>query len=227
MLVGSGHGLLRAVLFDLDETLIAGAGAWAYALEQAVLSVVGRRVDALPLASAYRRRPWEHAVAVVLATESAQQRRECAALCEQMAARSAMKRLLVHEGIGMALDQLRADRVELGGLSRLPHPTALKQVQSTGLDRFLAVLSATPPGERWDVVVRASDCLAFLGEPPEHVVFVSAERTDLARMAGAGFPVLGAAWANDVDDQEDDSRSVPLSVAATGDLPAALRSVAR
>ena len=181
----------RAVLFDLDEALLARETAWRYTVEEAVVCVTGQRIDVSPLAPEYRSRPWHHVLSVVVPDVAA--RRECEELCREMFARSSMKRLLVHEGIGMALDHLRAARLEMGAVSREPHAVALKQIQSTGLDRFLAVLSATP-GDGWDVCARLTESLAFLGYEPGQCAYVSGDARDLDRAAGAGFTTLAAAW---------------------------------
>ncbi|MCC7365211.1 MAG: HAD hydrolase-like protein [Dehalococcoidia bacterium] len=182
----------RAVIFDLDEVLLAREGAWRYTVEEAVASVTGRRIDTRALAAEYRARPWRHVLSVVV--DDAHARLECEELCAEMFARSGLKRLLVHEGIGMALDHVRAARVEMGAISREPHSVAVKQVQSTGLDKFLAVLAASPEG-RWDPVARLEQAIAFLEYPVEACAFVSGDALDLAAAARAGFTAVGAEWA--------------------------------
>lgn len=92
--------------------------------------VCGRRVDASPLVAEYRRRPWGHAVAVLV--DEPAERLRCCELCVTVFERSGLKRLLVHDGIGMGLDAVRAARVEMGAISRSRHNLALKQVQLTG-----------------------------------------------------------------------------------------------
>jgi hypothetical protein len=114
-----------------------------------------------------------------------------------MYGRSALKKLLVHDGIGMALDRLRGDRIEMGAISREPHAMALKQVQSTGLDRFLSVLSATPVDAPWDPAARVAECLAFLERAATQSAFVSGEGDDLAAVGSAGVKPWTAAWAGD------------------------------
>jgi phosphoglycolate phosphatase-like HAD superfamily hydrolase len=184
---------VRAVIFDLDETLRAREKAWAYAVEEAVIAVTGRRVDAAPLAPAYRQRPWRHVLSVLV--DAPADRDACESLCDDIYRRSAMKRLLVQEGVGMALDVLRGASVEIGAVSREPHATARRQLESTGLDRFMTVLSATPGGERWDALARAEDCRAFLGRQRERCVFVSHDSVDLRTVGRAGYACLGAGWA--------------------------------
>jgi phosphoglycolate phosphatase-like HAD superfamily hydrolase len=184
---------VSAVIFDLDETLLARERAWAYAVEEAVVSVTGRRVDASPLFDAYRQRPWRQALVVLL--DDPASRDACEPLCDEIYRRSAMKRLLVQEGVGMALDVLRGASVEVGAISREPHATARLQLESTGLDRFMTVLSATPPGERWDPLARAETCRQFLGRPAERCVFVSHDAADLGSVARAGYRCLAAGWA--------------------------------
>lgn len=187
----------RAVVFDLDEALIDARAAWRYTLEEALMAVANRRIDARPLAEEYRRRPWRDSLAVVL--DGADERRRAEALCGRMAASSALKRLLVHEGAGMALDEIRGARIEIGAASRAPHGLALKQAQATGLDRFLAVLSATPEGAGWDPAARAADCLAWFARPPGECLFVGIERRDLEAAGALGMAAAGAAWAETAD----------------------------
>ena len=183
---------IRAAIFDLDETLLDRAPAWRYALEEAVISITGQRIDARPLVSEYRLRPWRHALGVVVTAPGDIDR--CEELCEQLFYRSAMKRLLVHEGLGMALDHLRAGRVEMGAISREPHGLAIKQIESTGLDRFLTVLSATPRGAGWDVEARLTECLSFLERPPASCAFLSQDEKDRTAARQAGFQAIRAAW---------------------------------
>jgi len=181
----------RAVIFDLDETLLDRRCAWQYALEQAIAVACGRRVDASALVEEYRLRPWRHALSIVV--DSPADRLRCEPLCAQMFERSALKRLLVHEGIGMALDALRGESVEVGAISREPHALALKQVQSTGLDRFLAVLAPSSGGES-DVHDRIARCLAFLERQPGECAFVSGDGHDLNAASALGLRAFEARW---------------------------------
>ncbi len=91
-----GETYVRAVIFDFDEALLVRAPAWRYTVEEAVASVTGRRVDASPLAEAYRGRPWRHALEILLDDHSDVP--DCEDLCQEIFTRSAMKKLLVHEG---------------------------------------------------------------------------------------------------------------------------------
>ena len=188
-----GAGRFRAVIFDLDETLLLRGPAWCYALEEAVLTLTGTRVRATPLSAEYRRRPWSAALSILL--DGGVDIERCATLCQSMFERSALKRLLVHDGLGMALDRLRGERVEIGAISREPHAQAIKQIQSTGLDRFLAVLSATPKGDPWHAAARLGDCLTFLERDPARCAFVSGDPEDLAAAGRGGFTCYQAAWA--------------------------------
>ena len=182
----------RAVIFDLDETLIDSRPAWRYTLEETLMSVANRRIDAGPLVEEYHRRPWRDSLTILL--EDAEERRRGEELCERIAGRSAMKRLLVFDGTGMALDEIRGAHIEIGAISRLPHATALKQAQATGVDRFLTVLSATPEGEGWEVGTRASECLSYFGREPGACVFVGAEAGDVEEARGMGLVALRAGW---------------------------------
>ncbi|MCY3647635.1 MAG: HAD hydrolase-like protein [Chloroflexi bacterium] len=182
----------RAVIFDLDETLIDSRPAWRYTLEETLMSVANRRIDARPLVEEYHRRPWRDSLAIVL--DDGEERHRAEELCERIEGRSAMKRLLVFDGTGMALDDIRAARIEFGAISRLPHAIALKQTQATGVDRFLTVLSATPEGEAWAVGTRAAECLSYFGREAEGCVFVGAEARDIEAARGMGLVGLRAGW---------------------------------
>ena len=182
----------RAVIFDLDETLIDSRPAWRYTLEETLMSVANRRIDGGPLVDEYHRRPWRDSLAILL--DDAEEQRRALELCERIGSRSAMKRLLVFEGTGMALDEVRAAHIEIGAISRLPHALALKQAQATGVDRFLTVLSATPEGEGWDTGARTSDCLAYFGKEAEACVFVGAEARDVEEAGRMGLVALRAGW---------------------------------
>ena len=127
--------------------------------------------------------------------------------------RSAMKRLLVHVGMGMALDNVRAHRVEMGAISREPHRIAVKQIESTGLDRFLSVLAPTPAGDGWVVRDRIGECLAFLERPPAEAVYVGVEMYDLAAAAECG---LGAASASYSGRESEGFRTVESPAGLVG-----------
>lgn len=188
-----GPGAIRAAIFDLDDTLLLRDRAWSYAVEESVISVTGRRIQAAALAAEYHHRPWRQALAIVL--QPGEDAARCEALCDEMYHRSALKRLLIHDGLGMALDHLRGERVAIGAISREPHSFALKQVESTGLDRFLTVLAANPKGEAWDATGRISECLVFLERPPGDCAFISHDEADLEAAAAAGLSTFGACWA--------------------------------
>lgn len=182
----------RAVIFDLDEVLLDRRRAWQYTVEESIAMVCGERMNAGPLVEEYRGRPWYQALTILV--PSAAERERCEALCCQVFGRSALKRLLVHEGTGMGLDALRTARIEMGAISREPHSLALKQIQSTGLDRFLAVLSATPEDQEWNPEERFADCLRFLEHEPALCAFVSGERRDIAGICGCGARGFTAGW---------------------------------
>jgi beta-phosphoglucomutase-like phosphatase (HAD superfamily) len=181
-----------AIVFDLDRVLLDGRRAWAYTLEQAILAACGRRLAIAPLVPEYAGRPWRHALAVLLGDDAERQR--CEALCDGISRRSALKQLLVHEGIGMALDGVRGARVEMGAISRESHPVALKQVEATGLERFLTVLSATPPGSAWAAGERFEECCRYLDLPPGRCLFVTADDDDLRAVAARGGVCRVAGW---------------------------------
>lgn len=204
----------RAVIFDLDETLIDNRKAWLYAVEEAVAAVTGRRVSAEPLVAEYRSRPWRSALEVLL-DDAGEVARACE-ICPQMYGRSAMKRLLVHEGMGMALDRLRAARVEMGAITREPHARAMRQIESTGMDRFLTVLSPTPEGVAWRPEERWGECLSFLQYPAGECAYVSADLPDIRAVTATGCRGYIAGWVGD-------AQAAGLTVIARpGDLEARL-----
>lgn len=172
--------------------LIDSRAAWRYALQEAVAGASGQRIDAGSLVDEYQYRPWHHVLSVVMS--SPEDRVKCESLCAEIMHRSALKKLLAHEGIGMALDSLRGARMEIGAVSREPHGLAVKQAQSTGLDRFLTVLAATPDGEAWDSGARLEQCLRFLETPPQACAFLSGDRADASAAAAIGLRVFKPGW---------------------------------
>lgn len=184
----------KAIVFDLDEVLIDSRPAWLYSLEEAMVSVSGRRENFRPLVEEYRRRPLRDVLAILLPAPADRDR--CESLFSMMYGRSAMKKLLVHERVGMRLDQLRSQRVEMAAITRLPHNMAMRQIESTGLDRFFSVLSPTPTGEKWDPPARTKDCLGYLEYTARQCLFVSGDKNDLAAVAALGLTGYEAAWAS-------------------------------
>lgn len=181
----------KAIVFDLDTAVIDRRRAWQYALEEAVLTVAGTRVDARSLVAEYHARPWSHAAAILVDDPLLVAR--CVELCEQYFRRSALKRLLVFEGIGMVLDRLRGDRIEMGGITREMHANAMRQIESTGVDRFLAVLAPTNDAG-WNPLLRFRECLAYLQRDVSETVFVTALRSDAEPVAATGVPFVLAGW---------------------------------
>lgn len=194
---GSGKPRPRAVVFDFDRALLDPRPAWLYTIEEAVVSVTGQPVRAGPLVEEYHTRPFRHALAILLPASGDSAR--CEQLCVEMYRRSAMKRLLVHDGTGMALDAMRGERIDLAAISRLPHATAIKQAQSTGLDRFLAILAATPEGEPWDPAARFAACLRFLDCDPSESAFISPAAPDRRVVQRSGAAVFCSAWSPGAD----------------------------
>lgn len=182
----------KAIVFDLDETLIDNAPAWLYSVEEALISVTGRRESARPLLAEYRRRPIRDVFGILTRTREESMR--CEQLFTMMYGRSALKKLLVHPGVGMALDQVRGVRIEMAAITRLAHGPAMRQIESTGLDRFFAVMSPTPPGEAWSVTERIRDCLGYLERAPANCVFVSGEKADLDSASSTAIACYEAAW---------------------------------
>jgi phosphoglycolate phosphatase-like HAD superfamily hydrolase len=183
----------RAIVFDLDEVLIDSAPAWLYALEESMVSVTGRRENLKPLVAEYRRRPLRDVLAMLLATPAERDRAE--KLFTTMYGRSAMKKLLVHQHVGMSLDQLRSLRIEMAAITRLPHYMAMRQIESTGLDRFFSVMSPTAPDPTWDPVSRTKDCLGYLEYAAAACLFVSGEGRDLGEVKALGLTCYEARWA--------------------------------
>ncbi|MCA9824330.1 MAG: HAD family hydrolase [Dehalococcoidia bacterium] len=182
-------GNLRGIVFDLDRTLIDSRRAWCYAIEESLLATRGERIDARHLAEEYQHRPWRDAISIVEPERQHQDR--CVRLCEAMYARSAMKRLLVFDGIGMMLDELRSARIEVGAISRLPHQLARKQIESTGLERFVTVLESVCDDEPWDAPELVARCSSFL-ETAALCYVGTAE--DVESVAALGMPSYIATW---------------------------------
>jgi phosphoglycolate phosphatase-like HAD superfamily hydrolase len=111
-----------------------------------------------------------------------------------MSQRSAMKRLLVFDGIGMTLDELRGARVELGAISRLPHELARKQIDSTGIDRFLSVLEATDEDQPWEPMRLIERSAAFLEVRLSAIRYVGAE-AEVRTLQACGVDAWCAGWA--------------------------------
>ena len=155
----------------------------------------GRRIKARPLVGEYHRRPWTHVLALLLQTT--EQRSRCEAVCIEISKRSGLKKLLVHEGMGMALDALRGDQIDVGAITRQPHALALKQAQSTGLDRFLAVLAATPADATYDPTARLAQCVTFLKRSPSDCAVVSGDPDDRRAAKNGGFRLFFPAWVAD------------------------------
>lgn len=192
-LASSGRRNPRLAVFDLDRVLIDSRPAWRYAIEESVISVTGKRVSAAPLVEEYHQRPWRHALAVLV--DNAADAGRCEALCVEMHGRSAMKRLLVFEGIGMALDALRAERIDMAGVTRLDLRTAMKQVQSTGLDRFLAYVAAPRAGQAFNFEDLFRACCNVLESGPQQVAAVVAGAGDQETAMAAGGVAYCPLWA--------------------------------
>jgi phosphoglycolate phosphatase-like HAD superfamily hydrolase len=181
-----------AIVFDLDRTLIDSRAAWCYAIEESVLAACGHRISARELYDEYGTRPIYDALSVVVSDY--RRRSQCERLFAGMSERSAMKRLLVFEGIGMALDELRGARVELGAVSRLPHQLARKQIESTGIDRFLSVLEATEEGTPWAPRELLDRSAAFLEVGLAAIRYVGTEE-DANSLMMLGIDAWWADWA--------------------------------
>ena len=214
-LAGSGKPRPRLVVFDFDLVIIDPRAAWRYCVEESVMMVTGKRPRLEDLVEEYHRRPWRQALAIVLDEPTGLAR--CEELCEQMFSRSAMKRLLVHEGIGMALDALRGERIDMAGITRLPNAMALKQSQSTGMDRFLAIVSGTAEGERWSPGRRFAECLRLLESDPEEAAFVGFEPSDRREVGRSGAQVFLAGWHPGAEPADD------VAIGSPGELLVALQ----
>jgi beta-phosphoglucomutase-like phosphatase (HAD superfamily) len=180
-----------AIIFDLDRVLIDSRAAWCYALEESVLSTCGNRVSVRELYDEYHTRPVDDALSVLVPDFARRDR--CAAMFARMSQRSAMKRLLVFDGLGMALDELRGMRIDVGAISRNPHAVARKQIESTGIDRFLAVLEATGEGECWDAAALVGRAARYLETDERRALYVGIE-PDVDKLEAAGLPAIRAGW---------------------------------
>ncbi len=191
--VGSGRPHPRLVIFDLDRALIDSRPAFTYTLEEAIAAVTGRRISCRELADEYHTRPWRDALRILL--DDPAERDACEALCHSYAARSALKRLLVFDGVGMALDALRAEQIDMAAITRLPLPLARKQVESTGLDRFLLLLAAPPAHGTYDPRSQLQHCLTLLETDPHTAAVVAPGRPERAAAEALGAHPFTAAWA--------------------------------
>lgn len=179
---------IRGAVFDLDEVLLDKRAAWTYTIEQSLLSVTGARVDPTLLAAEYRHRPWREALRVL--EVNGEHVRAAADLCGKMWERSALKRITVHEGIGMALAALLAGGVSMAAVTSVPLPLASRQAQAAGVDRFLVALEPHPE----DVGGYARIAQLFrVGSAG--VAFVSGDQTSLDAAAMEGLRPFQAAWA--------------------------------
>ena len=184
-------GRFQAVVVDLDEVLLLREPAWRYAIEEAVAATTGQRVDTSGISAEYRFRPWRHALSVILQDQADLMRVE--PLCRDIYERSAMKRLLVQDGIGMVLDRFRGEGVEVAAVSQEPHHIARKQIESTGIDRFLSALSARGEGKE-NILLAVDDCLAFMEHETHRCAFVSPDVQVLRVVQARGLHCFEAAW---------------------------------
>lgn len=212
-LVGSGRPHPRLVIFDLDRALVDSRPAFSYTLEEALAAVTGRRVTCRDLADEYHVRPWRDALRILL--DDPAQRDACEALCHAYAERSALKRLLVFEGIGMALDTLRAERIDMAAFTRLPLSLARKYTESTGLDRFLILIAAPPLGGTYSPRDQLERCFTLLETDPATAAVVAPGRHERTAAEALGAHAFTPAWAVQADPGT-------LSVATPGDLLEAL-----
>ena len=84
----------------------------------------------------------------------------------------------------------------MGAVSRERHRDAMRQIESTGVDRFFTVLSPTNEG-RWTPEERFLECLRYLEFEPAGAVYVSPEDDDLRRVGATGAHTLRAGWAEE------------------------------
>lgn len=195
-LVGSGRPRPRLVIFDLDRALIDARPAFCYTIEEAIAAVTGQRRSARQLADAYHTRPWRDALRILL--DDPRHYRAAEALCHQYAQRSALKRLHVFEGIGMALDELRAEQIDIAAITRNPYPLARKHVESTGLDRFLALI-VPPPSDRFDPTTQLAECYRLLQTEPTQTAVIAPGRPERQAAERTGAIPITAAWAVEPD----------------------------
>lgn len=195
-----------ALIFELEETLLDRRPAWRYAIEESIGVACHRRVSAAPLVDEYFGRPVGQAFAILC--ESTDERLRCQRVFPKLFYRSALKRLTVHDGVGMVLDSLIHAGVEVGAISRESHSDARKAIESTGIDRFLTVLSAEAASRDWRLDDRVAACLAFLEREPPQAAFVSVRGDDVAAARSFGMPAIHAGWGSEHDGEPASPRDL-------------------
>jgi phosphoserine phosphatase len=183
---------IRGAVFDLDEVLLNKRAAWAYTVEQALLSVAGRRTEPMALADEYRHRPWRDALLVL--EPDREHVAAAAALCGKLWLRSALKRITVHAGIGMALAGLLAGGISMAAVTSVALPLARRQAQAAGVDRFLFALERNEDAAGADGNLYAA-MAGLLHLRPGDVAFVSGDGAALRSASSQGLRPFKAAWA--------------------------------
>jgi phosphoglycolate phosphatase len=188
---------VRAVLFDLDGTLVDPAGAITGGIRAALVGhgipdPGTERLDALvgpPLALSLMELPGmtEEKLPLVIAAYRAEY------------AAHGMASSRVYPGIAELLRDLRAEGVRLAVATSKPINIAVRLLEVQGLlDAFDAVHGATPneiaprSGHGKEHIV--AEALAGLGSDPAETVMVGDRHYDVAGAAANGMPCIGVSW---------------------------------
>ena len=189
----TSHGL-RAVLFDLDGTLVDTLQDIAHALNGA-LAAAG--LPTWPLAE-YRELVGEGARRLVEKALPADQQPRAEPLLRDFLRRYD-EQLLVHTrpypGVPELLEALSGRGLRLAVLSNKPHPLTVRVVE--GLlprARFAAVVGQREGVPRKPDPTAALRLADELGVPPAAWAYVGDTRTDMQTAVGAGMLPVGVLW---------------------------------
>ncbi len=184
----------RAVIFDLDGTLVDSLGDIASAMNE-VLERHGFPSHPLP---AYRRFVGDGMERLVRRALPPVDEETVARVLEDMRgtyARHALRTTRPYPGVPDLLDRLAARGVPFAVLTNKPHDAAVAMVRALlGRWRFAAVRGAVPGRPRKPDPAGALEIARRLGVAPEGCLFVGDTPTDMATAGAAGMVPVGVLW---------------------------------